>query len=149
MTFITNAYRSIHVKFNCLLERLNNPIDRLYPERPSVPVKSSFTISQLVGRYHHPGYGTVVLQKEPDNDGEMPKLTADRPETTWKYSMTITHVSGDYWFTYVKSYAPLVDQVLATRFVGDVSGKVRGMKFTLASPSEVLNGVISFAKIEG
>ena len=90
----------------------------------------------------------MTLCEEASSDTEkIPNLKADRPETTWKYSLTMTHVSEDYWITYVKSYAPFFDQVLATKFVGDVSGKVVGMEITLASPSEVLNGVISFTKI--
>lgn len=143
----TNSCRSLHVKLNSMLERLKNPLDRLYPERPSISVASSFKISQLVGRYHHPGYGTLVLQEQPNSDNEkIPTLIADRPETTWKYSLLIKHVSGNYWITYVKSYAPFFDQALATKFVGDVSSKVVAMEVTLASPSEVPNGFISFIK---
>ena len=139
---------SLHVKLNSMLERLRNPLDRLYPQRPLVPAKSSFTISQLVGKYHHPGYGTVMLREDINTDNDkIPTLVCDRPETTWKYSMAITHVSGDYWITYVKSYARFFDQVLATKFVGDVSGKVSAMDITLASRSEVLNGLVSFTRI--
>lgn len=128
-----------------MLERLKCPSDRLYPERPSISVQSSFTVSQLVGRYYHPGYGTIVLHEQPNTDREkMPTLAADRQETTWKYSLSMTHVSGDYWATYVKSYAPIFDQVLATKFIGNVSGKVVTMEIALAKPSEVLDGVISF-----
>ncbi|UKZ76461.1 hypothetical protein TrVFT333_004165 [Trichoderma virens FT-333] len=81
-----------------------NALDILYPERPDPGLPPTLPTSELVGTYYNPGYGNITLREEahPDKPGEK-ILTADRPDSTWEYSMHFHHVSGDRWIVYISA----------------------------------------------
>ncbi|KAL6875186.1 beta-lactamase/transpeptidase-like protein [Trichoderma novae-zelandiae] len=92
-----------------------NAVDVLYPERPDPVLPSTLNTSELVGTYYDPGYGNITLREEPHPDKPGEKiLVADRPETTWKYSMHFYHVSGDHWIVYLP--APIYSGTKFTDF---------------------------------
>lgn len=79
-------------------------MDVVYPKRPDPVLPSPLAVSEFVGTYYDPGYGNFTLREElhPDKPGEK-ILVADRPETTWNYSMHFHHVTGNYWIVYMPS----------------------------------------------
>ncbi|RFU73766.1 penicillin-binding [Trichoderma arundinaceum] len=130
-----------------------NAVDVLYPKRPDPVLPSTLATSELVGSYYDPGYGKFTLREEPHPDKPGEKiLVADRPETTWKYSMHFHHVTGDHWIVYLPAsiYAGVnFEEYVAGEFKLDVSGKVSGVEIiwkNLADP--MLEGVVLFKRVE-
>ncbi|KAL7951651.1 beta-lactamase/transpeptidase-like protein [Trichoderma barbatum] len=98
-----------------------NALDILYPERPNPALPSTLSTSELVGTYYNAGYGNITLREEPHPDKLGEKiLVADRPDSTWRYSMHFHHVSGDNWIVYLP--APIYS---GTNFVEFVAGEFK------------------------
>jgi hypothetical protein len=91
-------------------------------------------VSEFVGTYYDPGYGNITLREEPhpDKPGES-ILVADRPETTWNYSMHFNHVTGDHWIVYLSAsiYSGLkFKEFVGAEFKVGADGKASGVEIT-------------------
>ncbi|KAL7817510.1 beta-lactamase/transpeptidase-like protein [Trichoderma aethiopicum] len=117
-----------------------NAVDVLYPERPDPALPSTLNTSELAGTYYDPGYGSITLREEPHPDKPGEKiLVADRPETTWKYSMHFHHVSGDHWIVYLP--APIYSgskfkDFQAAEFKVGADGKAWGVEVLMESRTD-------------
>ncbi|KAM0265635.1 hypothetical protein ACHAQJ_000069 [Trichoderma viride] len=107
-------------------------VDVLYPKRPDPALPSTLALSELVGTYYDPGYGNITLREEPHPGKPGEKiLVADRPETTWRYSMHFHHVTGDYWIVYLPSslFSGFnFEEYVAGEFKLGADGKVSGIE---------------------
>lgn len=63
----------------------------LYPELPDPPLPTTLGLSAYAGEYFHPGWGTHGVEVK---DG---KLQIDCRDRTWKYVLTLTHASGEFF----------------------------------------------------
>ncbi|KAI9151671.1 D-aminopeptidase [Paramyrothecium foliicola] len=76
-------------------------LDQLYPDRTTPPIPSALDTSKLAGSYYHPAYGTMVFREAPHPDKPDEKiLITDREDMTWRYRLSLHHVSGDHWISY-------------------------------------------------
>lgn len=105
-----------------------------------------------MGTYYDPGYGNITLHEEahPYKPGEK-ILVADRPETTWKYSMHFYHVTGDHWIVYLP--APIYSGTGFTNFVAgefklSVDGKASGLEIIWESRTDpMFEGKVLYKRI--
>lgn len=92
------------------------------------------TVREFAGTYYDPGYGNITLREEPHPDKLSENiLVADRPETTWNYSMHFHHVTGDYWIVYLSSsiWSGLkFKEFVAAEFKLGADGKASGVEIT-------------------
>ncbi|KAK1251795.1 hypothetical protein MKX07_007274 [Trichoderma sp. CBMAI-0711] len=129
-----------------------NAVDVLYPERPDPVLPSTLNTSELAGTYYDPGYGRITLREEPhpDKPGET-ILVADRPETTWKYSMHFYHVSADHWIAYLD--APIYSgtkfkDFYAAEFKVGADGKAWGVEVLLESRTDPMpEGTVLYKRV--
>ncbi|KAL7799198.1 beta-lactamase/transpeptidase-like protein [Trichoderma ceciliae] len=129
-----------------------NAVDVLYPERPDPALPSTLAVSELVGTYYDPGYGDITLREEPHPHTPGEKiLVADRPDTTWKFSMHFYHVTGDHWVIYLP--APMYsgmrfDEFVAGEFKLGVDGKASGVEVIWVNRmSAMLEGKVLFKRV--
>ncbi|KAL7820596.1 putative penicillin-binding protein [Trichoderma gracile] len=130
-----------------------NAVDVLYPERPDPVLPSTLNTSELAGTYFDPGYGNITLREEPHPDKPGEKiLVADRPETTWKYSMHFYHVSGDHWIVYLP--APIYSgtkfkDFYAAQFKVGADGKAWGVEVLMESRADPMpEGTVLYRRVE-
>lgn len=113
---------------------VDNAIDALFPERPTPALPSSHPHSDLVGKYHHPGYGTLSLRLEIDPDNASKEiLVADRENLAFPTQWRFEHVSGDYWVVWRYSYVDTArpNAAYAARIGTAVSGAVDSISLQL------------------
>ncbi|TQV92968.1 penicillin-binding protein [Cordyceps javanica] len=130
-------------------EKAANALDILYPNRP--PPEQALSpfadTSKLVGRYHHPGYGTFDFAEanHPDKAG-VKVLEAERGDCFFAYKMHLEHVSGDYWLargTWL--HTGTRDRSDAAQFKFGVDGSPTGVELTLRNDG-VYEGTILLSK---
>lgn len=123
-------------------------MDILYPNRPNPGLPSTLSTKELVGTYYNTGYGNITLREEahPDKLGEK-ILAADRPDSTWQYSMRFHHVTGDHWIVYFPApiYAggKYVD-FMAGEFKVGADGKASGVEIIWESRTDPMFEGIAF-----
>lgn len=129
-------------------------MDVLYPERPDPVLPSTLALSELVGTYYNPGYGNITLHEEPHPEKAGEKiLVANRPETTWKYSMHFHHVTGDHWIVYIPSavfsgYNIKFQEFVAGEFKVGADGKASGVEIVWESRMDAMfEGNIFFNRV--
>ncbi|KAH8808449.1 putative penicillin-binding protein [Xylogone sp. PMI_703] len=66
-----------------------------YPDTPNPPLPLTGSISDYAGTYYHPAYRDIKLYLK---DGA---LHADRENSAFQIALDFTHVSGDYFITYI------------------------------------------------
>ncbi|KAL6890757.1 beta-lactamase/transpeptidase-like protein [Trichoderma evansii] len=129
-----------------------NAVDVIYPKRPDPALPSPLAVSEFVGTYYDPGYGNITLREEPHPDKPSEKiLVADRPETTWNYSMHFHHVTGSYWIVYMPS--PIWSGVKFKEFFGaefvlGADGKPVGVEVTWENHMDTMyEGQVFFKRV--
>jgi hypothetical protein len=122
---------------------IKDPGSKLFPDAPEEPLPPSLSPSRLVGTYYNKGYGNLTFRTEErstggDGDGADEKetlLIADRPDTTWKYSLVLSHVSGDYWAaTFSVKDTPYLVSFAAAEFKMGVDGEAASLEIDMKGP---------------
>jgi hypothetical protein len=88
-------------------------------------------MSELVGSYYDPGYGTITFREETHSEKPEEKvLVADRPEMTWKYRIHLHHALADFWAaTFTTPWNPTaLNQCFPSEFKRGKDGKVAALK---------------------
>jgi hypothetical protein len=88
-------------------------------------------MSELVGSYFDPGYGTITFREETHSEKPEEKvLVADRPEMTWKYRIHLHHAFADFWAaTFTTPWNPTaLNQCFPSEFKRGKDGKVAALK---------------------
>lgn len=82
---------------------MSNAKSNFYPSIPSPPLPLSLPLSAYEGTYHHPAYHnmTVVVAASPNDDNST--FTIDRSNQTIAMSISLKHVSGEFFLAYVES----------------------------------------------
>lgn len=66
-------------------------VEELYHTLPEVRIPLALPLEAYAGEYTHAGYGTLVVEYE---DG---KLQVDATDRTWRFTMSLEHVSGEFF----------------------------------------------------
>ncbi|KAL7962293.1 beta-lactamase/transpeptidase-like protein [Trichoderma compactum] len=130
----------------------DNALDILYPDRPNPGLPSTLSTSELLGTYYNVGYGNITLREEPHPDKLGEKiLAADRPDSTWNYSMRFHHVSGDHWIVYLP--APIYNgrkyvDFMAAEFKVGADGKPSAIEIVWESRTDPMpEGTAEYKRI--
>lgn len=121
----------------------------LLPDLPATPKPSSFTTSELAGRYHNDGWGPIVLTEEQDaEDAGKTVLVGPRQEATFKHTLTLSHASGDYWLVKVAldGNTRYITAYVTAKFVAGVDGKPAAIELNTAQVYEAGDGIITFKR---
>lgn len=128
-----------------------NATNILFPNRPSPPLPPTLKPALLAGKYHHEGYGSLVLTEGPHDDKNKESiLVAERPEFVWSQSVTLEHASGDYWTARwrVTYDNPEDGSFFKARFVMGSDGRVSGLEVEYRQGVDgFLDGVVFYERI--
>ena len=102
----------------------DEPVKSVYKDLPETLLPPTFTTAELVGTYEDPAWGTLTFSEQ-DRDGRT-VLVADRPDTTWRWEMSVFHASGDFWVARMTTLlTPKLDkEYLPAKFNRGPNGKV-------------------------
>lgn len=127
-------------------------LENFFPDRPKVPLASSFNISQLLGRYEDAGWGDVTFTEAKDpKDPSKSILVGPRPKSTFKGTMVAEHITGDYWLAQylTEGESKFVEAFFSVRFVAGVDGQPATMEVdTAQGEGDAGDGVIVFTRVE-
>ncbi|KAK0641088.1 beta-lactamase/transpeptidase-like protein [Cercophora newfieldiana] len=135
-------------------DKLDRGVDILFPGRGANPLPASLSLEQYTRRYYHPGYQNLTLELgEPDEDGRVTTLKADRTAFTWQTAARFEHVSGEYWIMYSwLAKAPgerLLLDIAAVEFKIGVDGRVSKVGIEWRDTlSEVVDGTIWYDRVD-
>lgn len=72
----------------------------LYQSAPKPAMAPALPLKAYAGTYSQPGYRsfTFTLQKQKDKDSKNTEvLFADAKDRTWPFTITLKHITGEYW----------------------------------------------------
>lgn len=133
--------------------------DRLYPDIPKPPLPASVPLASHIGHYQHPAYDSIFISLECGDDksdstafaGVQEKICQLRlkrgPESQKQIHGDLTHITGDYWVTYVSPvFINVTEGCLRTEFRMDPSGTVAAVGIDARLEGETVP-LVWFSKI--
>lgn len=127
-------------------DNVRGGLDKIYPDRPAVPLPPSVSLEKHAGLYYHPGYGYIDLKAVQGGDTSNTKpapqaqLHAELPDNNFRVKCDFVHVSGDKWIMYVDLQdAPTLTMhdFAAVEFRTGVGGSVEAMGIEWRARSDV------------
>lgn len=89
-----------------------------YPNLPETPIPLTLPLSSYAGSYKHDGYGTLVVEHK---DGV---LHIDATDRTWRFTLSLEHVSGEFFTADLLDVDTLDKERLKAQFRIDAGGMV-------------------------
>ncbi|MCJ1438910.1 hypothetical protein MMC27_008300 [Xylographa pallens] len=84
----------------------------LYPNAPDPGKPHVLSVEQYAGKYYHPGYRSITFEVQERTRKETTEtshvLFADLQDRTWPFTLTMEHVTGEYWIAAEKARDQLV-----------------------------------------
>lgn len=72
--------------------------EKMFPDKPEVPLPARAPIDVLAGSYAHPGYGKLDLRVKPDPDDKTKLVMhTDMTNSSFPGEVQLRHVSADFW----------------------------------------------------
>ena len=109
---------------------------------------SPVTTTQLEGKYHDAGYGTIDLAEE--KEGNKTILVADRKDMVEAHQLRLHHVSGNFWNVHVFGYSTnTTDGYLAGEFKIGVDGAPAALEVRLSPlDADIDEGTVLYERLD-
>jgi hypothetical protein len=130
---------------------VRNAAEILFPDRPRRAQPPSLDVSEFSGKYQAPGYGTWEFVEVVSKEAPMGKvLVAYRKDLLWKTRVTLRHVSGDFWVTFITIIEGdgLPEIFLVAEFRIGSDGKPSGLELTFKDREKVNGGRVLLQRMK-